>query len=111
VLKLALHVVPQSIPEGLLVTLPLPVPVNETLSTGEAAAVLNVAVTDVFADSEMSQEPVPVQAPDHPANVDPEAAVAVSVTDVPLLKFAVQVAPQLIPEGLLVTVPEPVPLD
>ena len=111
VLKLALHVVPQVIPEGLLVTVPVPVPVRETLSTGEAAAVVNVAVTEVFAERETSQEAVPLQAPDHPAKVDPEAGVAVSVTEVPLLKSAVQVAPQLIPEGALVMVPAPVPVD
>jgi hypothetical protein len=54
--------------------------------------------------------PVPEQPPpDQPAKVDPEAAVAVSVTLVPTLYEAWQVAPQLIPEGLLVTVPVPVP--
>jgi hypothetical protein len=53
--------------------------------------------------------PVAVQLPDQPANVDPEAAMAVSVTGVPLLILAVQVLPQLIPVGLLVTVPVPVP--
>jgi len=51
----------------------------------------------------------PAHAPDHPANVDPAVAVAVSVTDVPLGKLAEHVEPQLIPEGLLVTVPVPVP--
>src|SRR2546425_11740468 len=55
------------------------------------------------------QLPVPVQAPLQPAKVDPEAGVAVRVTIVPLLKFALQVAGQLIPAGLLVTVPLPVP--
>jgi hypothetical protein len=71
---------------------------------------VNVAVAEVLAVSERVHEPVPEQAPDHPANVDPDAGVAVSVTGVPLSKFAVQVAPQLIPDGVLVTVPEPVPL-
>jgi hypothetical protein len=40
-------------------------------------------------------------------NVDPVAAVAVRVTDV--LKLTEQVVPQLMPLGLLVTVPLPVP--
>lgn len=35
--------------------------------------------------------------------------VAVNVTVLPVLKFAVQVCPQLIPEGLLVTLPVPFP--
>ena len=52
---------------------------------------------------------VPLQAPDQPANVEPDAAVAVSLTDVPLANLALQVDPQLMPDGLLVTVPVPVP--
>ena len=53
--------------------------------------------------------PVPVQAPDQPANVEPEPGAAVKVTDVPLAKLALHVDPQLMPAGLLVTVPVPVP--
>ena len=48
-------------------------------------------------------------APAHPAKVEPEPAVAVKVTGVPLLSVVEQVLPQLIPVGLLVTVPVPVP--
>jgi hypothetical protein len=52
----------------------------------------------------------PVQpVPDQPANIEPDAAVAVSVTAAPLLKLAEQVLPQLMPAGELVTVPLPVP--
>ena len=40
--------------------------------------------------------------------MNPEPALAVSVTDVPLSKLAVQVEGQLIPAGLLVTLPVPV---
>jgi hypothetical protein len=71
---------------------------------------LNVAVTDVLAVGVKAQVPVPVQAPDQPANVEPVLGVAVSVTDVPLAKLALHVDPQLMPEGLLVMVPVPAPL-
>jgi len=53
------------------------------------------------------QLPVPVQAPLQPAELDPAAGVEVKVTCVPLAKLALQVAPQLIPGGELVTVPLP----
>ncbi|HJU36323.1 MAG TPA: hypothetical protein VJ716_02765 [Gaiellaceae bacterium] len=53
--------------------------------------------------------PVPLHAPDQPANVDPEAAMAFSTTVVPVLKLCEQALPQLIPLGELATVPEPDP--
>src|SRR5258708_833223 len=53
--------------------------------------------------------PVPLHAPVQPENVEPEAAVGVSVTDMPCAKFALHIAPQLIPAGLLITEPLPVP--
>jgi hypothetical protein len=52
---------------------------------------------------------VPEQAPLHPVNPEPEEALAVKVTVVPKGKSAEQADPQEIPEGLEVTVPEPVP--
>jgi len=108
--KLALHVAPQSIPEGLLVTLPAPAPARDTLRTGSAVTTVKVAVAVALFVSETVQDPVPEHAPDQPAKVELDDGVAVRVTDVPLSKLALQVAPQLIPDGLLVTVPEPVPL-
>ena len=38
-----------------------------------------------------------------------ESGAAVSTTDAPLVKLAEHVAPQLMPDGALVTVPEPLP--
>lgn len=71
--------------------------------------VLKVAVTEAAAVRVTAHVPLPLQAPDHPANVEPELGTAVSVTEVPLAKLALHVVPQLMPVGLLVTVPVPVP--
>jgi len=74
----------------------------------------NVAVTVLVAELKVvEQAPVPVQAPDHPENWLGAVAVSVSVTAVFGANVAVQpvVDPvlQLIPAGLLVTVPVPLP--
>ena len=50
----------------------------------------------------------PLHAPPKPPRLKPEPAVAVNVTDVPAAKLAVHVEGQLIPAGLLITVPLPV---
>lgn len=71
--------------------------------------VLKVAVTDVADAAVMLHVPVPLQAPDHPAKVEPVLGVSVSVMDVPAAKLALHVWPQLIPEGALLTVPDPEP--
>jgi hypothetical protein len=70
---------------------------------------LKVAVTVSAAAIVTTQAPVPLHAPLHPANTDPSDAACVSVTCVPLAKFAVHVGLQLTPAGALVTVPVPVP--
>lgn len=51
---------------------------------------------------------VPLHAPDQPRKLCFLAGFAVSVTLVPVLKVFVQVLPQLMPFGELVTVPDPV---
>jgi hypothetical protein len=51
------------------------------------------------------QVDLPAQAPDQLSKCAPFTAVAVSVTTVPAVNDALQVGEQLIPAGLLVTVP------
>ena len=71
---------------------------------------VKVAVTDWPVPFAMTvHAPAPVQAPLHPVNVEPAAGAALKLTEAPLLKVALHVVPQLIPGGLLVTVPEPAP--
>src|SRR5881397_1452510 len=105
--KLAAQVAPQVMPAGLLVTVPAPAPALETVST---RAGVKVAVTVVAAEIVTVQVPAPVQpAPVQPVKVEPAAGAAVSVMAAPLVKLAAQIAPQVMPAGLLVTVPAPVP--
>ena len=71
---------------------------------------MKVAVTVVAAERVIVHDPVPEQPPPvQPLKVEPPAGAAVSVTAVPLVKLAAQVAPQSMPAGELVTVPLPVP--
>jgi len=60
-----------------------------------------VAVTEVLEFIVTVQEELPAQAPDHLPNVELAAGVAIRVTTVPELK--------VVPAGLLLTVPVPVP--
>jgi hypothetical protein len=55
------------------------------------------------------QADVPLHPPDHPEKVALDAGAALRVTSVPAEKPAVHVDPQLMPEGLLVMLPPPVP--
>jgi hypothetical protein len=52
---------------------------------------------------------VPLHAPDQPLNTALPAGDSLRVTTVPAANVARHVAPQLIPVGLLVIVPAPVP--
>jgi hypothetical protein len=76
-------VLPQLTPDGVEVTVPAPVPDFVTLSAKLVVELLNVAVTARAAVIETVQLLVPVQAPLQPANVEPLAAAAVSVTEAP----------------------------
>src|SRR5437879_5838642 len=106
--KLAAQVAPQVMPAGLLVTVPAPVPALETVSVKVCR--VKVAVTVVAAESVTVQAPGPEQPPPlQPLKVEPVVGAAVSVTAVPLVKLAAQVAPQMMPAGALVTAPLPVP--
>src|SRR5437016_1732301 len=106
--KLAAQVAPQVMPAGLLVTVPAPVPALETVSVKVCR--VKVAVTVVAALRVTVQAPGPEQPPPlQPVKVEPVVGTAVSVTAVPLVKLAAQVAPQMMPAGALVTAPLPVP--
>jgi hypothetical protein len=103
----ALQVAPQVMPDGLLVTVPLPFPADVTV---KVYICVKLALTACAALIVTTQVPVPLHpAPLQPVNVEPLNAVAVKVTDVPLANEALQVVPQVIPVGLLVTVPSPLP--
>ena len=106
--KLVAQVAPQLMPAGALVTDPVPVPAFVTVSARGIS--VNVAVTEVSAVKLTVQVPVPVQPPpDQPANDDPAAGVAVSVTAVEFANAVEHVAPQAMPAGTLETEPVPVP--
>src|SRR3954454_13307601 len=109
--KLWKQVPPQSIPLGVLVTVPVPTPSRDTLrSCGIDVSMLKVAVTACAASIVTTQSAVPEQpAPDHPAKSDPDAGFALRVTTVPSSKSLLQVSPQSMPAGELVTDPAPPP--
>ena len=96
---------PQLIPAGLDVTTPEPVPVFDTVNVRLTS---NVAVTVVAAlTATVHVDDWPAHAPLQPPNVEDGVGVAVRVTTVPFTKRSEQSAPQLMPSGLDVTVPEP----
>jgi hypothetical protein len=108
VLRLAEQVLPQLMPAGLLVTVPLPVPALLTVSEYVMGMRLKAAVQLMLLLTVM----LPVEqaaSPDQPAKMEPLAATGVRVTAAPLTKLLEQLVPQLMPAGELVTVPLPAP--
>src|SRR5262249_27456527 len=70
-----------------------------------------VAVTVVLPVRVTVQVPVPLHPPPlQPVKVEPVSGVAVSVTAVPLAYVPEHVAPQMIPDGGLMTAPLPLPI-
>ena len=70
---------------------------------------VNVADTMVFALIVTLQVLMPLHPPLHPPKLEVDPGASVSVTTVPTGNAAVHVEPQLMPAGLLVMVPLPVP--
>src|SRR5580704_2469758 len=92
-------------PVGELVTVPLPVTFTDNVTS-----CTNVAVTASAAFIVTTQLPVPLQAPLQPVKLQPVAGDWVTVTCVPPVKTWLHVDGQLMPAGLLATVPLPVTL-
>jgi hypothetical protein len=103
--KLELHVDGQLIPGGELVTVPLP-----AMLTDKVAFCTKVAVIASAAFIVTVQPPLPVQAPLQLLKAQPLAGVGVKVTADPPVNVWLHVDGQLMPEGLLATVPLPVML-
>jgi len=95
---------PQSMPAP--VTVPVPVPDLETDKTYVLS--VNAAPTDFAPSIVTTQLPVPLQAPDQPAKVEPASAEAVSVMAAPWATLTLQPVLQSIPETL--TPPDPAPV-
>jgi hypothetical protein len=92
------------IPDGLLVTVPSP----DLAKFSVAVSTLNVAVHDLLAPM-VTTPSTQSESPLHPANTEPAEGAAVSETTVPDKYASEQSLPQLIPAGLLVTLPLPLP--
>ena len=103
----AAHVAPQLIPAGTEVTIPPPVPARTTVRS--KLSLVNVAVTLRAWLMVTVHAPVPVHAPDQPANAETALGVAVSVTTLDAAYDAAQVPPHEMPPSEDVTAPEPGP--
>jgi hypothetical protein len=88
---------------------PAVVLVGWRLNASWLGAPAKVAVTFCAEERFASVQLAPLQAPEKPLNVDDPSGVAVSVTLLPDSNVLEQVAPQLMPAGLELTLPEPLP--
>lgn len=81
-----MQLLPQLMPLGADVTVPSPVPPLPTVSANADPEPpgWNAAVTDCAWFIVTAHVPVPLQAPLHPVNTDPDAGVASSCTVVPV---------------------------
>ena len=104
--KIVPQVPGQSMPAGLEVTRPTPLPAvtTVTLNVGISA---NAAETDAGA-VRRSEHDGPVHPPEKPANVEPTVAEAVKVTAVPGAKMAEHTPGQSMAAGVETTEPPPV---
>src|SRR5258708_5519419 len=105
-----LQVVPHTNPDGDDVTTPVPEPafvtvIDGVVETTKLAVPLSAALIVTLHIVE-----VPLHAPLQLSKADPMLAVAVSPTTEPWAKLALHVDPQLMPAGVLVTVPVPGPV-
>ena len=111
--KLRIQVVPQSMPLGVLVTVPDPAPDGDTVSVTVSGSSSNRAVTVWLVVIVRLHEAVPLHPGSlQPVKIEPTAAVADNVTVLPLAKAALQLTggPQSIPAWALLTCPVPVPI-
>jgi len=78
--KVALQVVPQLIPAGVLVTVPVPLPPRLTLNTGSVPKFAITCWLAVSVTVQVLLTALALQAPPHPMKYEFATAVSVSVT-------------------------------
>jgi hypothetical protein len=108
--SVALHAVPQLMPAGDDVTVPVPAPARLTDKANVNRSNCAVALTAVAPAGIVQAVEDELQAPVQATNRELAFGAAVSVTGASALNVALQLVPQLIPVGDEVTVPVPVPL-
>src|SRR4051812_6479468 len=86
----AVHVPGQSMPAGVEMTLPEPVPVSCTVTRNDGGGAAKLAVTAWSASIVSVHGPVPAQSPCHPLNEPPGSGPAVRTTAVPAGRSCLQ---------------------